>query len=68
MEAPLTSATYIPDGESFGPGVGIPALQPQHATRQYAEPHFYPQDGAFPPNADLSGQSFLNLHDSVQSV
>ncbi|KAI4108982.1 MAG: hypothetical protein L6R37_000700 [Teloschistes peruensis] len=25
--APLTSATYIPHGESFGPGVGIPALQ-----------------------------------------
>ncbi|CAO1602564.1 mitogen-activated protein kinase kinase kinase [Xanthoria calcicola] len=24
---PLTSATYIPHGESFGPGVGIPALQ-----------------------------------------
>ncbi|KAI4212807.1 MAG: hypothetical protein LQ351_004509 [Letrouitia transgressa] len=24
---PLTSATYIPHGESFGPGVGIPGLQ-----------------------------------------
>jgi hypothetical protein len=24
--APLTSATYIPDGASFGPGVGIPPL------------------------------------------
>jgi mitogen-activated protein kinase kinase kinase len=24
---PLTSATYIPDGDSFGPGVGIPALE-----------------------------------------
>ncbi|MCJ1246610.1 hypothetical protein MMC30_003819 [Trapelia coarctata] len=24
---PLTSATYIPGGESFGPGVGIPPLQ-----------------------------------------
>ncbi|KAL1953143.1 hypothetical protein VTO42DRAFT_3557 [Malbranchea cinnamomea] len=23
---PLTSATYIPEGETFGPGVGIPAL------------------------------------------
>lgn len=25
----LTSATYIPYGDSFGPGVGIPALHPQ---------------------------------------
>ena len=67
IEAPLTSATYIPDGESFGPGVGIPALQPQHATRQYSEPSFYREDG-FASNADMSGTSFLNLHDSVQSV
>ena len=67
VEAPLTSATYIPDGESFGPGVGIPALQ-SHATRNYPqEPSFYREDG-FPPNADMSGTSFLNLHDSVQSV
>ncbi|MCJ1470855.1 hypothetical protein MMC07_009502 [Pseudocyphellaria aurata] len=27
--APLTSATYIPFGESFGPGVGIPAFHSQ---------------------------------------
>lgn len=67
LEAPLTSATYIPDGESFGPGVGIPALQPNHAPRQYADATFYREDG-FPPNADMSGTSFLNLHDSVQSV
>ncbi|KAH6637481.1 camp-dependent protein kinase-like protein [Boeremia exigua] len=66
IEAPLTSATYIPDGESFGPGVGIPALQ-SHAARQYSEPTFYREDG-FPPNADMSGTSFLNLHDSVQSI
>lgn len=66
IEAPLTSATYIPDGESFGPGVGIPALQ-SHATRQYSEPTFYREE-SFPPNADMSGTSFLNLHDSVQSV
>ncbi|KAL8808759.1 MAG: hypothetical protein Q9200_004044 [Gallowayella weberi] len=30
---PLTSATYIPHGESFGPGVGIPALQQASFTR-----------------------------------
>ncbi|KXS96668.1 hypothetical protein AC578_4391 [Pseudocercospora eumusae] len=29
-DQPLTSATYVPDGSSFGPGVGIPAL---HETR-----------------------------------
>ncbi|XPS91165.1 Mitogen-activated protein kinase kinase kinase [Ascochyta lentis] len=68
LEAPLTSATYIPDGESFGPGVGIPALQPNHAPRQYADPAFYRGDDGFPPNADMSGTSFLNIHDSVQSV
>ena len=28
---------------------------------------FY-RDDSFPPNADMSGTSFLNLHDSVQSV
>lgn len=28
--APLTSATYIPDGLSFGPGVGIPGLHTQN--------------------------------------
>ncbi|MCJ1481250.1 hypothetical protein MMC06_001407 [Schaereria dolodes] len=27
---PLVSATYIPGGESFGPGVGIPPLHSQH--------------------------------------
>ncbi|KAL9601008.1 MAG: hypothetical protein Q9219_002830 [cf. Caloplaca sp. 3 TL-2023] len=31
--APLTSATYIPHGESFGPGVGIPALQQASSNR-----------------------------------
>lgn len=30
---PLTSATYIPFGESFGPGVGIPALQQPNFNR-----------------------------------
>ncbi|EMD00223.1 hypothetical protein BAUCODRAFT_128849 [Baudoinia panamericana UAMH 10762] len=27
---PLTSATYFPTGDSFGPGVGIPSLHPSH--------------------------------------
>lgn len=29
-DSPLTSATYVPGGESFGPGVGIPPLPDQH--------------------------------------
>ena len=31
---PLTSATYIPGGESFGPGVGIPPLHTQQQQQQ----------------------------------
>ncbi|KZF18873.1 Pkinase-domain-containing protein [Xylona heveae TC161] len=37
---PMTSATYIPHGESFGPGVGIPPLQPQNRTQAEQQPHF----------------------------
>ncbi|MCJ1267448.1 hypothetical protein MMC22_007333 [Lobaria immixta] len=37
---PLTSATYIPFGESFGPGVGIPALHSQQ------QPNFNRSDGS----------------------
>ena len=33
LEQPLTSATYIPGGDSFGPGVGIPALQQRGSNR-----------------------------------
>ncbi|KAJ4365916.1 mitogen-activated protein kinase kinase kinase [Neocucurbitaria cava] len=58
-EPPLTSATYIPGGESFGPGVGIPPL---HTSRQYAEPTFYDNYSA---NADSAA---LGFHDSVQGV
>lgn len=64
QEAPLTSATYIPGGESFGPGVGIPPL---HTSRQYAEPSFY-RDDNYSANTDASAASFPSLHDSVQSV
>ena len=71
-DPPLTSATYIPDGESFGPGVGIPplhtAMPPPHNQRQYSEPSSFYREGSLAPNTDLSGTSFLNLHDSVQSV
>ncbi|KAF2685847.1 MAP kinase [Lentithecium fluviatile CBS 122367] len=54
-EAPLTSATYIPGGESFGPGVGIPPL---HTSRQqYSEPAFYQED-TWSANTDGSTTSF----------
>ncbi|EEH20277.2 STE/STE11/BCK1 protein kinase [Paracoccidioides brasiliensis Pb03] len=35
---PLTSATYIPGGESFGPGVGIPPLFTHDLQEQYGCP------------------------------
>ncbi|KAF2278288.1 Pkinase-domain-containing protein [Westerdykella ornata] len=38
---PLTSATYIPDGKSFGPGVGIPPL---HTSRQYPDGAYFRDD------------------------
>ncbi|GAB7337376.1 hypothetical protein MBLNU457_g2723t1 [Dothideomycetes sp. NU457] len=38
---PLVSATYIPGGESFGPGVGIPPLH--SPTQQHARPAYNPQ-------------------------
>lgn len=53
-EAPLTSATYIPGGESFGPGVGIPPL---HTSRQYQEPAFYSEE-SYSANTDTSMNSF----------
>lgn len=54
IEAPLTSATYIPGGESFGPGVGIPPL---HTSRHYQEPAFYSEE-TYSANTDTSATSF----------
>ncbi len=53
-DPPLTSATYIPDGKSFGPGVGIPPL---HTNRQYSEPAYYREE--HPPTP--SSRQHLNL-------
>ena len=36
---PLTSATYIPGADSFGPGVGIPPLHSNTPPRQQWDPH-----------------------------
>ncbi|OJD25909.1 STE/STE11/BCK1 protein kinase [Blastomyces percursus] len=38
---PLTSATYIPGGESFGPGVGIPPLFTHDPQEAYGRPEQY---------------------------
>ncbi|RAR04647.1 camp-dependent protein kinase [Stemphylium lycopersici] len=63
-EPPLTSATYIPGGESFGPGVGIPPL---HTSRAYPEPYY--RDDNYSANTDASAHPFTSsLLESVQSV
>ncbi|KAI1514879.1 MAP kinase kinase kinase [Pyrenophora tritici-repentis] len=63
-EPPLTSATYIPGGESFGPGVGIPPL---HTSRGYPEPYY--RDDSYSANTDTPAQGFSSsLLESVQSV
>lgn len=51
----LTSATYIPDGDSFGPGVGIPSL---HNSRGYSEPTYGYREDAYSANTDSSVTSF----------
>ncbi|KAH7085661.1 hypothetical protein BKA63DRAFT_402073 [Paraphoma chrysanthemicola] len=61
---PLTSATYVPDGASFGPGVGIPPL---HNPREYADAPYY--DNNYPTNTDNNNSDFSSsLHASVQSI
>ena len=53
---PLTSATYIPGGDSFGPGVGIPGLhsnqQPSYASSDY--------NTELPPQSASEHPAFLN--------
>ncbi|KAF2106376.1 hypothetical protein BDV96DRAFT_332866 [Lophiotrema nucula] len=60
-EPPLTSATYIPGGESFGPGVGIPPL---HTSRQYPDPAYY-RDESYSATTDGSNTSFSTPQDSL---
>ncbi|KAL8968743.1 MAG: hypothetical protein Q9197_004720 [Variospora fuerteventurae] len=45
----LTSATYIPHGESFGPGVGIPALQ-QASFNGGDGGEYYSHTNEYPPD------------------
>ncbi|ORX97284.1 hypothetical protein BCR34DRAFT_607328 [Clohesyomyces aquaticus] len=64
QEPPLTSATYIPGGESFGPGVGIPPL---HTSRQYSEPTYYRDDAqTYSATTDGSSTSFPTPQENVQ--
>ncbi|KAF2466552.1 Pkinase-domain-containing protein [Lindgomyces ingoldianus] len=64
QEAPLTSATYIPGGESFGPGVGIPPL---HTSRQYSEPAYYRDDTqTYSATTDGSTTSFPTPQENTQ--
>jgi tRNA A-37 threonylcarbamoyl transferase component Bud32 len=59
---PLTSATYIPGGESFGPGVGIPPL---HTSRQQFEPSYYRDDSqSYSATTDVSSSSFATPQDN----
>lgn len=57
---PLTSATYIPFGESFGPGVGIPPL---HTPSDYSNNYYYPysQDLGLPADNGSRGASSTTL-------
>ncbi|CRG85932.1 mitogen-activated protein kinase kinase kinase [Talaromyces islandicus] len=43
---PLTSATYIPAGESFGPGVGIPPLYDNYGQSATVQPANQPWESA----------------------
>lgn len=54
-ERPLTSATYIPTADSFGPGVGIPPLYQQSGPYQdhHIQQTFYrPESFDFTPTSD----------------
>lgn len=62
---PLTSATYIPYGESFGPGVGIPALHSQQ------QPSFPRDDSEYYGSSEAvhlpADQRFFNASSSAIS-
>ena len=63
-DKPLVSATFIPGGDSFGPGVGIPPFEDSHYSThwnqfQYSEPNSAHSDSnarqlGFPPTPSSS--------------
>lgn len=73
---PLTSATYIPDGGTFGPGVGIPALFTHDANDAYGHPHnsdnsgvqkaYYPENYVQQSQVDTIPLPFRDAHTSGQ--
>ena len=67
---PLTSATYIPGGDSFGPGVGIPGLhsnqQPSYASSDYNTDLMAADSGQV--GAELPAyEQFASVHDAKTS-
>lgn len=52
-EQPLTSATYVPHGDSFGPGVGIPPFQ-QRGSNRADNFEYYGADSRLPANSSSS--------------
>jgi hypothetical protein len=52
-QEPLTSAIYVPDGASFGPGVGIPPL---HNLREFSDSAYY--DTNYVPNHENAPTNF----------
>ncbi|PNS21324.1 MAP kinase kinase kinase mkh1 [Sphaceloma murrayae] len=65
-DQPLTSATYIPGGESFGPGVGIPPL---HSPTQQTPRPMFPQQASSWYNHDYStNPPYPNDHPAASNV
>ena len=73
---PLTSATYIPEGETFGPGVGIPALftndandiygyPPGSDNSQHVQKQYNPETYAQPSQTDLVSHTFRDPHNPI---
>ncbi|KAJ9193280.1 hypothetical protein DTO164E3_7975 [Paecilomyces variotii] len=60
---PLTSATYIPAGESFGPGVGIPPLFDSYTRSVYEGK----DESTLTPSTRNMPSSFV-LHDTVHEL
>ncbi|TKX24569.1 protein kinase domain-containing protein 17 [Elsinoe australis] len=65
-DQPLTSATYIPGGESFGPGVGIPPLH--SPTQQNLRPMFAQPANSWYNQDYQSNPPYPNDHPASSNV
>ena len=54
-DKPLVSATFIPGGDSFGPGVGIPPLEDSGSYSRY--------DNYMPPDPSVNHQYYENFNE-----